>query len=339
MATLQDIDMDHSPPSAGTTTIRTGSDGKPRWRRLAHWAVYLILAVAAVWVLQSGIREIQTYEWQHDLPALALAFGFWMLTTIGAACCWLVVMRTFGIRLPVGHTLKVFCTSNLGKYLPGKVLHVAARLYLVQEAGVAIRTGTSSILLDVLLYIGAGMTFAALALPAALPTLISRFGLPVQLGAYWPVVMSIAAIAFLAGLVVLHPRVLNGMLRVVGRKVSRFRGVRMDLAYGTVLRIFSLYLLLWVAMAAAVYTTVRVVYPVEITAAPLLGAVFALAYIVGLVLPTPAGVGPREGIFIALLGAVGVDFAPALVASILARLLQVGAEATCAGALSLLFRD
>lgn len=328
-----------SPTPTDSMTTSAPAERRSRWRRLARWAVYLVLALAAIWVLQSGVREIQAHDWQFDPPSIVVAILFWIVATVGAAFCWLVVARAFGIRLPLGHGLKVFCTSNLGKYLPGKVLHVVARLYLVQEQGVGVSIGTSSILLDVLLYIGAGMTLATLALPTALEPLLVTLRLDTRWAAYWPAMMAVAGLALLFGLALLHPRPLNAILDLVGRHVARFRGVRIDLDYATILKAFALYLLLWCAMAAAVFATVRAVYPAQLTDAPLIGAVFALAYVAGLFGPTPAGGGTRELVLAVLFGASGIPWAAAIVASILARLLQIVAEAICAGALSLVYRD
>ena len=305
----------------------SGAGRRPHaWLR---YAVVGLLFAAVAATLVRGWNELERYHWQIDHGAVALALALWGVTIVGAALCWILVTRAFGVRLPFGLALRVFCTSNLGKYLPGKVLHVLARVYLVQQQGVSVAVGTTSTMLDVLLYIGAGLLLSVFALPM---TVAGRDGTgqgPAVLG---------GALAVLAGVVLLHPRVLNWGLRLGGRFVPRLRGLRFELRYRTILGAFLVYLLLWMFVTAAVYAGVRSVADVPPTSAPILGAIFALSYVTGLITPTPAGVGGREAVMIALFS----FFMPApaaVVATILNRLLQVGAEAICAGLLSITVRE
>src|SRR5262249_31321541 len=141
----------------------------------------------------------------------------WIVTNLGAGVCWIMVTRAFGVRLPFGLALRVFCTSNLGKYLPGKVLHVVARVYLVQQHGVSVGIGTTSAMLDVLLYIAAGMVLGLYALPATLPPELRDYQGGLVLG---------LALAVPIGFGLLHPRSLNAIIGTLGRFVPRLRGLR-----------------------------------------------------------------------------------------------------------------
>jgi uncharacterized membrane protein YbhN (UPF0104 family) len=296
-------------------------------RSLIQMLVVGLLFVAVAVTLARGWSELASYQWRLNQAAAGVALVLWLATNLGAGACWITVTRAFGVRLPIGLALRVFCTSNLGKYLPGKVLHVFARIYLVQQQGVSVGVGTTSAMLDVLLYIGAGLVFSVFALPMALST---RGGDPTG-------TLLFGAGAIVLGVALLHPRVLNAVLAIGGRFVPRFRNLRFELSYRTILGAFILYLLLWLIVAAAVYAGVSCVASVPLEDAPILGAIFALSYVTGLITPTPAGVGGREAVMIALFP----FFMPApaaVVATILNRLLQVGAEALCAGLLSVAVR-
>jgi hypothetical protein len=256
-----------------------------------------------------------------------VALGLWILTNLGAGTCWIVVTRAFGVRLPLGPALRVFSTSNLGKYLPGKVLHVLARVYLVQQQGVPLAVGTTSAMLDVLLYIAAGMVLGVFALPTALPDSLRH---------YQPLIMAAVGLAVAVGFALLQPRSLNAILALAGRFVPRLRELRFELGYGAILGLFALYLALWLIVTAAVYAGVRSVTAVPPEKAPILGAIFAFGYVTGLFIPTPAGVG-REAPMAWLFSSF-MPFPAAVVATVLNRLLQVAAEAICAGCLSVLAR-
>jgi uncharacterized membrane protein YbhN (UPF0104 family) len=314
-----DLPLSKPPPASSSA-----APSRSRRRTWLQYAVIGLLFAAVLLALWRGWSQLDDYHWQLDQGAALLALGLWVVATLGAGACWLVVTRAFGVHLPVGLALRVFCTSNLGKYLPGKVLHVFARVYLIQQQGVPLAVGTTSTMLDVLLYIAAGLV-------------LSLFALPTALGGDNPLVTAAAALAVVLGVALLHPRALNRMLGFGGRFVPRLRGLRFELSYRAVLGAFALYLLLWLVVTAAVYAGVRSVAYVPPGSAPLLGAVFAFSYITGLLTPTPAGVGGREAAMAWLFTAF-MPFPAALVATVLNRLLQVGAEAICAGLLSLFVR-
>jgi hypothetical protein len=298
------------------------STASPARSRIQLLVVGVLFAAVGV-TLWRGWRELAAYDWQIDHRAVLVALGLWILSNLGGAACWIVVTRAFGVRLPILQALRVFTTSNLGKYLPGKVLHVFARVYLVQQQGVSVTVGTTSAMLDVLLYIAAGMV-------------LSVFALPTAVGGYQPMLMAGAGVAVLIGFALLHPRVLNAVLGFAARFVPKLRGLRLELRYGTILGAFALYLLLWMVVTAAVYASVESVTDVPIDRAAVLGAIFAFSYVTGLFIPTPAGLG-REAVT-AWLYASLMPFPAAVVATILNRLLQVGAEAISAGLLSLIAR-
>jgi uncharacterized membrane protein YbhN (UPF0104 family) len=306
------------PPSSSAALARSG---RRSWLQYAFIGLLFAAVLLALW---RGWSQLDDFHWQLNQGAALLALGLWVVATLGAGGCWLVVTRIFGAHLPTGLALRVFCTSNLGKYLPGKVLHVFARVYLLQQQGVPLAVGTTSTVLDVLLYIAAGLV-------------LSVFALPIALGGDDPPVMAIAAVATMLGVALLHPRALNRVLAFAGRFVPRLRGLRIELSYVAILGAFVLYLLLWLVVTAAVYAGVRAVAYVPPASAPLLGAVFAFSYITGLITPTPAGVGGREAAMAWLFTAF-MPFPAALVATVLNRLLQVSAEAVCAGLLGLLVR-
>jgi hypothetical protein len=202
-----------------------------------------------------------------------------------------------------------------------------ARVYLVQQQGVSVGVGTTSAMLDVLLYIAAGMVLGLFALPGALPP---------ELRGYQEAMMAGLLVAVLIGFALLHPRSLNAIIRTVGRFVPRLRGLRFELSYGTILAAFVMYILLWLVVTAAVWVTVRSITPIAVDRAPILGAIFALSYVAGLFIPTPAGVG-REAV-VAWLFSTLMPTPAAVVAAILLRLLQLVSEAITAGLLSLLVR-
>src|SRR5438093_3701808 len=211
---MDTVPLSASPPD--TAPPRVAPPGRHQSR--LRLAVVGLLFVAVLVAFVRGWTELSEYHWRIDHTAVIIALGLWVLTALGAGTCWLVVTYAFGLRLPFGPAMRVFCTSNLGKYLPGKVLHVFARVYLVQQQGVPVAVGTTSTMLDVLFYIAAGLV-------------LSVFALPTALGGYQPGIMLTAGAAVLVGFALLHPRVLNAVLAGAARFVPRLRGLNFGLRH------------------------------------------------------------------------------------------------------------
>src|SRR5438105_1462444 len=114
--------------------------------------------------------------------------------------------RLFGAPLDWRSGVKVYATSKLGKYLPGKVGHVVARIYLAQERGVPLVVGTTAAVVDIVLYIAAALSCGILALPLFFP----QHGALAAVG---------GGACVLVGLALLHPRVLNKILGTLARRL------------------------------------------------------------------------------------------------------------------------
>jgi glycosyltransferase 2 family protein len=286
-------------------------------------ALTVLFVVGAAYSLQSGWHQIADYNWQLNPGLVVVAILLFVGATLLGNMIWLLLMRSFGAHIAVRPALRVYCTSNLGKYLPGKVWHVFARVYLAQQYGAPVARATSGSVADVLIFVAAGCVVSVLALPTLLGWTIE---LPFLVG------LMVVAAAVIGTL--LHPAILNAVFALAGRFAPKFRDVRLEVGFPSILRIFGLDLLLWTVICGGVYTAVQSVSPVSIHYAPTLAAIYAVSYTSGLIMPlAPAGLGVREGATIFFLAPL-VGAPAAIVATALIRVLQVLAESLCAAAFS-----
>jgi uncharacterized membrane protein YbhN (UPF0104 family) len=275
----------------------------------------VLFVAGALYSIQAGWHQIADYNWQLNPSLVLVAIVLFVTATLLGNVIWLLLMRSFGAHIAIRPALRVYCTSNLGKYLPGKVWHVLARVYLAQQYGAPVARATSGSVIDVLIFVAAGCVVSVLALPTLLGWDIEA---PLLVGL---MLVTAAVIGML-----LHPAVLNTLFAFGGRYVARLRDVRLEVGFPSILRIFGLDLLLWAVICGGVYAAVHAVSPVSISHAPTLAAIYAVSYTSGLIMPlAPAGLGVREGATIFFLAPL-VGAPAAVVSTALIRVLQVLAE-------------
>lgn len=185
-------------------------------------------------------------------------------------------------RWAIGTYLK----TNIAKYLPGNVWHFYGRITTTHQIGVPFGTAALSVLLEPLL-------MAAAALIVALISIQQSAGL-------WPL-LSLGVV--LAGV---HPRVLNPLLRRLGRVKLKHtpEGDRPDtpqLRRYPVVPLLGevLFLVMRSAGFLAIMPALGPLQPSQVL--PVMGA-FSVAWLLGLVVPgAPGGIGVFEATAIALL--------------------------------------
>ena len=300
--------------SQAAPTAPTAPPPRPPRRRLAAlWTVLRWLAVAVIVyfvgkVLAGGIGKV-------DWAALRVHWGWLLLSPLPVVLAltleaWAVRLayRKFGASFAVPRTLFLVALPQLGKYLPGKVLALAGHVALAKGYGASGKVIASvlvllqflAILASVLLSLAGGAMHApqgpATALPGASPA-EAQFLLVLHL------VLWVAAIGGMALLLVprLYLWVLNQGLRLIRRQP-----IESTLNVGTMLKLTVLltgrtlgYSLGFAMMAKAV------VPRLTFSAVPDLVVAFCLANLVGyLALFAPAGIGPRDGMYILLLAPI-----------------------------------
>lgn len=260
-------------------------------KRWVHPLSSLLALTGCVFVL----LKIEEHSSQLDLSRfdagvwsgllfLALAYG---ASNALLARAWWHLLRHFSLELPWIRALKIYGVSQINKYIPGNVFHLAGRQALGMSAGLPGRPLAQSTLLELVVLATLGLLFGALAMPLA-----------------WPAWSTGAAIAFwtmlLAGSVFILYRIGAMSLAVAAGWQAGFLAIS-GTAFVAVLMISG---------------------PVSAVASSWLPAVcgaYVLAWLAGLVAPgAPAGVGVREAVLLLVLGGL---FAPAdlLAAIVLGR--------------------
>ena len=149
-------------------------------------------ALACLGVLFVGVRlykytgqvNLARFDaWDWGLTAgLACVYG---AANVFLACAWQHLLAFFHVEVERKWAVKVYGLSQLAKYVPGNIFHLAGRQALGMAAGVpALALGKSTVWELALLAV-TGLLFGVLALPLVWPSLpvsVAAFGVSTDVG-------------------------------------------------------------------------------------------------------------------------------------------------------------
>ena len=277
-----------------------------RWGILGATLIFLTKTLLSHWQDVKAL-ELQQQAWLYGGMAFAIAFlaQLWL----GILWCW--ILAAFKHPLPKRWTIITFLRHTPAKYIPGSVWHLYGQVKAAQKKGLGLELATLSVLLEPLFVIAAAIGLALWNTPYAL-----------LLGAL------LGAI-----LLVLHPRVLNFlwqyMRKLKGKQVS---SVKMQYYP---LRVLLGAIFFMVLRGLMFILIVLAFTPINWSALSPLMSGFSMAWLLSLVIPTPAGMGVFEASAIDILHPY---LSPGLLLASVAiyRFVNVGAEMMGAGCAYLL---
>jgi len=266
------------------------------------------------WHLVRNWRQIPFEQIRFNywciLFSFVCMFGFFSSYVLA----WRLILRSYGYRVRFGDCFRILAVSNLGKYLPGKVWYAVGRMFLAKRFAVPERVSIVSTALETsLLGISACMI--------SVSTIAAPWGRNLSLRTS---IVVLAVVVF--GLVAVHPKVFEGLVNLVLRRLRR-QPVRMNLSYGGIVGLLVLYCFSWLWQGLGFFFLVKSFYDVRVSLWPVLWGVYTLAWMTGFVnILTPAGLGVREGIitfFLSMYLATSVAVIVALVTRVWSTLVDV----------------
>jgi len=277
-------------------------------------AVLAIVMAVFVWrALSAQWDELKGLDFDLDVRVgLLMAAGGAVLAVYAILImAWRGVLKGWSQDLPFAAASSIWCVSNLGRYLPGKVWSVAGLAVLAQRQGVSAWAAVGSALTMQALSLGSGVAVVALTVPAVAPAL--------QLSAAGAVVVVVLV-------VLVSPTIGPQVIRLVGRGDYEYH----PLPIRVVVMGLVATALAWIGYGVAFKLLIQGLVPnAEIEVATSIG-VFAAGYIVGfLALFAPGGLGVREAVYMAMLMPI-LGGSAALAVSVASRILLTVTEVVAA---------
>ncbi len=276
----------------------------------------LFLAAVVFFLARYFIRnwdEFASVISEIDWWIFAGSMVFYFIYKITLACLWhyITVLNECQIRLP--RAVSCYLYSILGKYIPGKVFMLAARLPAYTEKGIPIRKPTICFFIEnVCTLLGAAFLF-----------LISLFFFPnEELRQY----MWLTILFVIAFFVLINPSIINFFLRTLGKWIKK-DDMEIPMNYLQMIKVVLLFVCNWLIVGFGFYLLALSINPdIPMSQMMYVGGVFALSAIIGiLAIFTPSGIGVREGIMILGLSLIMGDGFPEVI-SIVSRLWVTVAE-------------
>lgn len=124
-------------------------------------AYFIVRSVAANWgAIKSSEARIRL-----DPLALAAAGGIVLASYAALISAWRAVLAGWGERLPYARAARVWCVSNLARYMPGKIWQIAGMAGLAKRAGVSPWAAAGSAVIVQLVSVATGALITGLAAP------------------------------------------------------------------------------------------------------------------------------------------------------------------------------
>ena len=285
-----------------TETSATSSNRNRRmlWRWIQIVFLVAALAYAGQKVAEQWTEVSRSAANLHpDWPTLILATLIVLTTYAALIQSWRILVAGWGSQLRFFSAVRIWTIANLGRYIPGKVLSVAALGMLAQKEGVSATAAAGSAILGTLLNIGAGFGVVAFSSSQVLNSVSQgvRFGSIVITG------LSVLG-------VIAAPWILPPVSQWLARKLKRDLPER-HLAASTLWIAVTINLLSWFGYGAAFMLFAKACLPAVGGSLTQFIGIWTASYLVGYIaFFAPGGVGFREGAMVAGLTALGLTNQP-----------------------------
>ncbi|HET8705598.1 MAG TPA: hypothetical protein VFM46_04765 [Pseudomonadales bacterium] len=267
-------------------------------KQLLHFAGSACAVIGIVFIAQRLFQYSATIHFAQFsardwllLGSLAITYG---LANLLLAVAWWQLLNGLSAHTPSTWALKAFGISQIGKYVPGNIFHIAGRQALGMAAGIPAAPLAKSSLWELGLLCVAGGLFGALALPLVVPQLTTI----------------LSSLLFL------------GAITAAGALILKFTSRAFACA-------FILYIAFLGCSGSIFLGTTVINHPASPFASAdwfaIIGA-YVIAWLIGLLTPgAPAGVGIRELVLLFFLQH-RINEAELVLAVILGRMITVGGD-------------
>jgi hypothetical protein len=278
-----------------------------RWIRVMVKLGFLLVSAAVLgWVLFQYRDTLATYPWHIQPILVLLAIVVYYVDLLLAIWGWSRLIDRMGVRLPLREHGRIYALTLVAGRIPGAPWHIASRAAAYGQHGVSKRLVGVTSAIEMILICVSGLLCGFLVLPL-LPTPQRALG--------W-----LLAVVILIGVIMLHPKTIRWLLRLVRRHNLDFR-----LGYRDSIIALLQYSAVWIVGGVLLFSCMQVLYPVPVFLLPSVIGIWSLSGGISTIVQfSPTGFGLRELTLSALL----LLIVPPAIAVVIAIVMRVFLTAT-----------
>lgn len=281
---------------------------------------YGFLVLVVIFLARYFYKNADSYK-NLDVDINWMVFAgavvFYFLYKITLASLWHYMTRLNHCGIRYFKAITAYLYSILGKYIPGKVFMLLARIPAYEEAGAPIRKVTICFFLEnICTLLGAAFLF-----------LISLLFFPNDILADYQWATVVLVIVFF---ICINPKIINFFLKFA-EKIIKKKDLVIPITYPEMLKVVVLFILNWIIVGIGFYMLTCSIYPIPASELLYTAGIFGLSCIIGiLAIFAPSGLGVREGILVLGLGLIMPE-EYAVIISIVSRLWMTVSELALIG--------
>ncbi|MDE6030801.1 MAG: flippase-like domain-containing protein [Oscillospiraceae bacterium] len=268
----------------------------------------VLVVVFLAWYFWKNWDEFSEKIMNVNIGIFIVSMLFYFVYKITLASLWHYITKINGCSIKYEKAVTSYLYSILGKYIPGKVFMLAARLTYYKEEDAPLSKVTVCFFIEnVCTLLGAAMLF-----------IVSLFFFPNELLENYKWLTLLLITAFF---VCIHPKIINFVLRLIGKIFKK--NLEIPMKYSQMLKVVLLFIGNWLIVGFGFFILTKSIYPaVEWSQLLYCAGIWGVSAIMGiLAIFAPSGLGVREGIIVAGLMLI-MPQSDAMVISVVSRLWQ-----------------
>ena len=252
--------------------------------------LFKIVSLAVVICIFGVIAKIFIANWtkipfsQLRINYVYLSAGLLMMVPLPliAVALWQCILRLLGEKPSFLHLWRIAAYSTIARYLPGRIWQYMGRLYWGKKIGLADRNILLSSILEMVFYLCSAF-------------FLSFYSLKLYLSAGYVYILAGTTIATL---IFLHPRILERVINIAGKKYLK-SPMSLTFSYWQILLLIISYTLLWLLIGVQYFFFLNSFYSLSPSEYISLASINAASWLVGAVsMISPSGIGIKEGVFV-----------------------------------------
>lgn len=268
----------------------------------------VLVVVFLAWYFWKNWDEFSEKIMNVNIGIFIVSMLFYFAYKITLASLWHYITKINGCSIKYEKAVTSYLYSILGKYIPGKVFMLAARLTYYKEEDAPLSKVTVCFFIEnVCTLLGAAMLF-----------IVSLFFFPNELLENYKWLTLLLIVAFF---VCIHPKIINFVLRLIGKIFKK--NLEIPMKYSQMIKVVLLFIGNWLIVGFGFFILTKSIYPaVEWSQLLYCAGIWGVSAIMGiLAIFAPSGLGVREGIIVAGLMLI-MPQSDAMVISVVSRLWQ-----------------